>query len=79
MARRGSKSCVVRTIHFKAHGRHVVFRGRPGGQTSHGGVCGVKADKPGEKRAQREFARAARRCTQSSRRARNACVRAKMR
>lgn len=73
------KSCMVRTIHFKAHGKHVVFRGRTGGQTSHGGVCATKADKPGEKRAQRSFARAARGCRQSSRRARNACVKHRMR
>lgn len=72
--------CQVTTIHFKTkRNKHVVFRGRRGGQTSNGGICGVKASKPGEKANQRRFATAARKCHGKSRRARNACVKSKLR
>jgi ABC-type histidine transport system ATPase subunit len=74
------KSCSIRTISFRTkRGKHVSFRGRSGGQKRAGGVCANVADKPGEKRAQREFAKVARHCHGKSRAKRNACVRAGMR
>lgn len=74
------KSCTIHTIHFRTkRGKHVVFRGRKGGQQKHGGHCPNKADTAGEKRAQRAFAKAARHCHQANRRSRNACVRSHMR
>lgn len=77
---RHTKTCQLRTIHFKTkRGKSVVFRGRTGGQKSHGGICATKPDKPGEKRQQRIFGAAARKCHGRSRRVRNACVRAKLR
>lgn len=73
------KSCAVKTISFRTkRGKRVTFRGRKGGQSKHGGNCANKADTAGEKRAQSVFRSAARHCHQSSRRARNACVRTNM-
>ncbi len=73
-----SKGCSVQTISFKKkRGGKVVFKGRPGGQKKHGGVCENKARKRTPQMS--AIARAGRACKKSGRpgTAKNiACVRA---